>query len=188
MLLSGYYIFPNNIRRNIGVGTVMGMFNFKTHYRYQLTKNFVNTQFALFFIQSHDDVVFATNSYWFDYCYCPCHLLNRLFIHWCPALLPRRLYYFLVLCGGFDKNKKVDVIGICKAAGEAEDVTSRDGKKYRKRDFDLCDSKTEVKLTLWESTAILHWLTGPSVVKHLKKNDYSLQPSDRVYCRFSFQI
>jgi len=75
------------------------------------------------------------------------------------------------------KDQIVDVIGICRSAGEIATInSSRTGKEYVKRDLQIVDqSLVELQLTLWGKSAETFNPTGNPVVaiKGCKVSDYS---------------
>merc|ERR1712223_2228798 len=75
------------------------------------------------------------------------------------------------------KDQIVDVIGICRSAGEIATInSSRTGKEYVKRDLQIVDqSLVELQLTLWGKSAETFNPTGSPVVaiKGCKVSDYS---------------
>lgn len=76
-----------------------------------------------------------------------------------------------------DRTALIDVIGVCKHAGEVERIQSRKlNKELLKRDVKLVDqSNTEVTLTLWGSTAEnFQGVNNPVVaLKGVKVSDYN---------------
>jgi len=74
-----------------------------------------------------------------------------------------------------EKDSLVDVIGVCKTAGEPQHIVSRAGKELVKREITLVDrSATEVLLTLWGGTAENFKGEGAVVAtKGAKVSDYN---------------
>jgi replication factor A1 len=75
-----------------------------------------------------------------------------------------------------EKDSMVDVLGICKSAGEETNIVTRAGKELIKREITLVDrSATEVLLTLWGMSATNFDGSGFPVVavKGVKVSDYN---------------
>ncbi len=74
------------------------------------------------------------------------------------------------------KDSLVDVIGICRSAGDVTTITTRAQKELTKRDVVLVDnSNTEVGLTLWGSKAETFDASDNPVVciKNAKVSDFN---------------
>jgi len=76
-----------------------------------------------------------------------------------------------------DKDRVVDVIGVCKSAGEVATInSSKTGKELRKLDVTLVDkSMTEINLTLWGAQAENFDGSGNPVlaIKNVKVSDFN---------------
>jgi len=76
-----------------------------------------------------------------------------------------------------DKDRVVDVIGVCKSAGEVATINSqKTGKELRKLDVTLVDkSMTEINLTLWGGLAESFDGSGNPVlaIKNVKVSDFN---------------
>jgi len=75
-----------------------------------------------------------------------------------------------------NKETSVDVLGVCKNAGELTNLVSRAGKELTKREITLMDrSATEVLLTLWGTSAENFSAVGNPIVaaKNTRISDYN---------------
>jgi len=76
-----------------------------------------------------------------------------------------------------DKDKTVDIIGVCKSAGDVATITSqKTGKELRKKDITLVDkSMSEINVTLWGGQAESFDGAGNPVVaiKNVRVSDYN---------------
>merc|ERR1719341_2194841 len=92
--------------------------------------------------------------------------------------VPTMTYNFAAIADltGCAKDTTVDIMGVCKNAGDLTNLVSRAGKELTKREIILVDkSATEVALTLWGTTAESFDGVGNPIVaaKGCRVSDYN---------------